>query len=59
MKIIKVLIGIQDCIPYNPLTFGHMTIGDYSSRINTRTLREGGNGLNWQSIYSQCMHDFV
>ena len=52
MKIIKVLIGIRDYRSCNPATFSPMKIGDYSYRIALRPLREGGDGLNWQSIHS-------
>ena len=52
MKIIKVLVGIRDCRFCNPVTFSPMEIGDNSSRISLRPLREGGDGLNWQSIHS-------
>jgi len=45
-KIIEVLIGTRDCRPCNPLIFSPMRIGDYSSRISLRTLREGGDGPN-------------
>jgi len=55
MKIIKVLIGIQHCRLCNSLTFSPMRIGDYSYRISLQPLREGDDGLNWQSIHSQSM----
>jgi len=32
-----------------------MRIGNYSSKISLQLLREGGDGLNGQSIHSQCM----
>jgi len=46
MKITKVLSGIQDCRPCNPVTFNPMRIGDFDSRNSLRPLREGGDGLN-------------
>ena len=55
MKIIKVLIGIRDYRSYNPATRSPMRIGNQGFRISVRPLREGGDGFNGQSIYSQCM----
>jgi len=46
MKIIKVLIGIRDYRPCNPLTLNPMRIGDFGSRISLRPLREEGDELN-------------
>ena len=46
MRLIEVLIGIQDCRSGNPLIFSSMKIGNYSFRISLQPLEEGGDRLN-------------
>ena len=57
MKIIKILIRIQDCRPCNPLTFNPMTIGDYSSRISLQPLRI--EDMDFINNLSTQMHAWV
>jgi len=46
MKIVGVLIGIRDHRFYNPLTLRPMKIGNHSSKISLRPLREGGDATH-------------